>query len=103
MPNALDIKDYQSCGYWKKLSNNQVLNAKHGMLCNTFEDNAGAVQIVNIPMMRSRTKNLNKSTTTLEKKLEKGQSASITQSQKNKLQICSDNLSGGPIIYRVVR
>jgi hypothetical protein len=36
-----------------------VLNAKPKVHCKVFEDNAGAIEIANVPKMRPRTKHLN--------------------------------------------
>jgi hypothetical protein len=36
-----------------------VLNAKPKVHCEVFEDNAGAIEIANVPKMRPRTKHLN--------------------------------------------
>jgi len=36
-----------------------VLNATTKIHCKVFEDNAGAIEIANVPNMRPRTKNLN--------------------------------------------
>jgi hypothetical protein len=37
----------------------RMLNARPKVHCKVFEDNAGAIEIANVPKMRPRTKHLN--------------------------------------------
>ena len=36
-----------------------IINEKPNVKCKVFEDNAGAIEIANVPNMRPRTKHLN--------------------------------------------
>jgi hypothetical protein len=68
-----------------------VLNATPKIHCKVFEDNAGAIEIANIPKMRPRTKHLNIKYHHFREEVIKGTIASTTQELKSRLQIFLPN------------